>query len=143
MAFMLLYEKGVRRFYVGGALGVDMWAGEQLLNLKEQPGYEEIEIMIVLPFEGHDGGWDERSRKRMRILKQRCTECLVIGKNNSQKNYIKRNCFMVDHSDYMVAVYDNERSLESGTMQAVDYAEQRGLYIVLIHPDTADVIQLI
>ena len=25
--FVLLYEKGVRRFYVGGALGVDMWAG--------------------------------------------------------------------------------------------------------------------
>ena len=34
--FALLYEKGVRRFYVGGSLGVDMWAGEQVLTLKEQ-----------------------------------------------------------------------------------------------------------
>ena len=32
-------EKEVRRFYVGGALGVDMWAAEQILRLKEQPGY--------------------------------------------------------------------------------------------------------
>lgn len=24
--FLLLYEQGVRSFYVGGALGVDMWA---------------------------------------------------------------------------------------------------------------------
>lgn len=140
--FALLYEKGVQRFYLGGALGVDMWAGEQLLKLKEQLGYEDMEIVIVLPFEEHDAGWDERSRKRMMILKQRCTECLVIGKENNQKNYIRRNCYMVDHSDYMVAVYDNERNAESGAMQTVDYAEKKGISIVLIHPDTAKVDSL-
>ena len=47
-----LYEQGVRRFYVGGALGVDMWAGEILLQLKEQPEYNDIELFIALPFEG-------------------------------------------------------------------------------------------
>ena len=31
-------EESVRRFYVGGALGVDMWAAEEILRLKEQPG---------------------------------------------------------------------------------------------------------
>lgn len=137
--FALLYEKGVCRFYVGGALGVDMWAGEQLLKLKEQPGYEEIELMIVLPFEGYDARWDEWSRKRMRILRQKCTECLVVGKKNSQENYIKRNCYMVDNSDYLIAVYDNERSIKSGAMQFVDYAEKKGLSIVLIHPDTGKI----
>lgn len=96
----------------------------------------------MLPFEEHDAGWDERSRKRMMILKQRCTECLVIGKENNQKNYIRRNCYMVDHSDYMVAVYDNERNAESGAMQTVDYAEKKGISIVLIHPDTAKVDSL-
>lgn len=34
-----LYEQGFRQFWVGGALGVDMWAGEILLRLKEQPEY--------------------------------------------------------------------------------------------------------
>ena len=33
-------EQEVSCFYVGGALGVDMWAAEQILRLKEQPGYE-------------------------------------------------------------------------------------------------------
>lgn len=62
--FVLLYEQGVRQFWVGGALGVDMWAGEILLRLKEQPEYSEIKLMVALPFEGHDAGWDERSKKR-------------------------------------------------------------------------------
>ena len=34
--FDLLYQQGVREFYVGGALGVDMWAAEILLRMKEQ-----------------------------------------------------------------------------------------------------------
>lgn len=47
-------EEGIFRFYVGGTLGVDMWAAEQLLYLKEQPGYQDIELIVALPFEGHE-----------------------------------------------------------------------------------------
>ena len=32
-------EEGIFRFYVGGTLGVDMWAAEQLLYLKEHIHY--------------------------------------------------------------------------------------------------------
>ena len=39
---------------------------------------------------------------------------------------------MVDHADFLVAVYDNERNLRSGTMQTVHYAEKKGLAITLI-----------
>lgn len=130
-------EKEVRRFYVGGALGVDLWAGELILRLKEQPGYEDIELVVVLPFEGHDAKWDERSKRRMDFLLRMCSDCVVIGKEDCRESYIKRNCYMVDHADYLVAVYDNERNLRSGTMQTVRYAEEQGRTIRYIHPDTA------
>ena len=49
--FKMLHDKeSVGTFFVGGALGVDMWAGEELLTLKEKVGYEDIEIIVVLPF---------------------------------------------------------------------------------------------
>ena len=51
--FMELYRRGVRRYYVGGALGVDLWAGEILLCLKEQPEYSDIKLVVALPFEGN------------------------------------------------------------------------------------------
>ena len=48
--FRILHdEKFVRTFFVGGALGVDMWAGEQLLTLRAQTGYEDIKIIVVIP----------------------------------------------------------------------------------------------
>ena len=45
-------EEGIFRFYVGGALGVDMWAAEQLLYLKEQPGYRDSWLGELCPRNG-------------------------------------------------------------------------------------------
>ena len=64
--FRILHdEKFVRTFFVGGALGVDMWAGEQLLTLRAQTGYEDIKIVVVIPFIGYDSKWPEHSRQRL------------------------------------------------------------------------------
>lgn len=136
--FKKLYdEQGVRRYYVGGTLGVDMWAGELILRLKEQPGYGNIELVVVPPFEGHDAKWDERSKRRMDFLRRMCSDYVVIGTEDCRESYIKRNGYMVDHADYLVAVYDNERNLRTGTMQCVRYAEKERKKIIYIHPDTA------
>lgn len=138
--FQKLYdEESVRRFYVGGALGVDMWAAEEILRLKEQPGYGDIELIVALPFVGHDAKWDQRSKSRMEFILQHCSRKEVIGNENCRESYIKRNCYMVDQANYLVAVYDDERNLRSGTMQCVRYARKKQITVILIHPDTAHV----
>ncbi|WP_251317844.1 SLOG family protein [Flintibacter muris] len=136
-----LYEKGVRRFYDGGALGVDLWSGELLLELKEQPEYSDIELILVLPFAGHDRDWDPKSRRRLSVLRQHSTEVVIAGtaEHDSVTNYRLRNQYLVDHADCLLAVYDNDRNLRSGTMQTVNYARRKGLSITLIHPDSAAV----
>lgn len=141
---VLLYEKGVRRFYVGGALGVDQWAGEILLRLKEQPEYGDIELVVALPFEDHDADWDARSRSRLRFLMDHSAETVTVGTpaESAAICYKKRNYYMVDHTDCLLAVYDNNRSIRSGTGMTVNYAKKKGLPIVLIHPDTDEVSTL-
>ena len=139
--FVLFYEQGVRRFYVGGALGVDLWSGELLLELKEQPEYSDIELVLVLPFDGHNRDWDPKSRHRLSVLRQHSTEVIIAGtaENNSVTNYKLRNQYMVDHANCLLAVYDNDRNLRSGTMQTVNHARRKHLPITLIHPDSAAV----
>jgi len=134
---VLLYEKGVRRFYVGGTLGVDMWAGEIILRLKEQPEYSEIELVVVLPFPGHEAEWDIRSRERLAFLIRHSAECVTVGQVADSESYYQRNRYMVDHVDCLLAVYDNDRNICGGTGQTVRYAEHKKMPIILIHPDTA------
>ena len=66
--FMELYRRGVCRYYVGGALGVDLWAGEILLEMRWQEECPELKIVLVYPFPGHDERWDPNSRERLHRL---------------------------------------------------------------------------
>ena len=128
-------EKEVRCFCV------DMWAAEQILRLKEQPGYEDIELVVALPFFGHDAKWDQRSKRRMEFILQHCSRKEVIGNEDCRESYVKRNCYMVDQANYLVAVYNDGRNMRSGTMQCVRYARKKQIPVILIHPDTAMVVE--
>lgn len=140
--FDLLYQQGVREFYVGGALGVDMWAAEILLRMKEQSAYSDLLLHMVLPFAGHDANWDERSRERLRFIMRHCADTVVIGIPGQLPLacYKLRNQYLVDHADCLLAVYDSDRSIRSGTGQTVHYAQRQGLHpIILVHPETGNI----
>lgn len=137
--FISLYDKGVRRFLIGGSLGVDIWSGEILLELKQQPEYSNIELVLVLPHPGHDARWDRRSKARLAFLLAHCAEHMTAGTQADAESYYKRNHYIVDHADYLLAVYDNDRTVRNETGQVVHYAEKKGKSIILIHPDTGTV----
>ena len=89
---------------IGGAIGVNLWAGELLLKLKEEPGYEDLELAVILPFPGHDAKWDVRSRKRLEYLIRHSVEHLTVGTEDCRESYISQNRYLVDHAQYLVAV---------------------------------------
>ena len=130
---MELYKRGIRRFLVGGALGVDMWSGEILLKLKLEPEYKDIELVVVLPYPGHDERWDERSRKRLAFLIKHSTEHLTVGQKAWRESFLQRNRYLVDHADCLLAVCDNNCQLRSGTMQTVNYASKIKIPVIFIH----------
>lgn len=134
--FASLYEQGVRRFMIGGSLGVDIWSGEILLKMKEQPAHGDIELIAALPHPNHDARWDQRSKTRLAFLLSHSAKCVTVGAQADAESYYKRNRYLVDHSDCLLAVYDNDRTIRSGTGQTVQYAEKLGKPIILIHPDT-------
>lgn len=113
-------------------------AGEILLRLKEQPEYGDIELVVVLPFENHDAEWDARSKSRLKFLINYSADTVTVGTTAEPAAvcYKRRNYYMVDHADCLLAVYDNDRSIRSGTGMTVNYAKKKDLPITLIHQDT-------
>lgn len=135
--FILLYEQGISHFWVGGAEGVDMWSGEVLLQMKETQYYHDVELHLALPGPKHDSKWGKPNRERMTALIEHSSETVMVGTGLTAGDYRKRNQYIVDHANILLAVYDNNRSIRSGTGMTVNYARKKGLPIILIHPDTA------
>ncbi len=134
----LLYQQGIRWFYIGAGLGVDLWAGEILLRMKEQEAYQDLEIVVVLPFEGHDRNWDSHSRERLSFLKRHSARTVVLGTSaTKQVAYDCAAVYIAERADCLLAVYDGVQSGKGTVGTAVYRGEQRNIPIIRIHPDTA------
>lgn len=133
------YENGVRTFWVGGAIGVDTWAAEAILQMKQQPEYADLQLYVAVPFPGQDDAFDPKQKRRYRAILAGCDKSITVCPAYAPGAYQKRNAYMVAHCDCVLAVYDSEKALRSGTGQTANMAIKKGLPVTLIHPDTLEV----
>ncbi|MEG0090824.1 MAG: SLOG family protein [Oscillospiraceae bacterium] len=130
-------ENNVRQFWVGGAIGVDCWAGEIILELKKQSAYRDMGLFVALPFPSWDEKFDLKEKARWRDILKGCTDSVTVCESYSVNAYQRRNYYMVDRSQYGIAVYDNDKTVRSGTGMTVNYAQKKAAKLSFIHPDTA------
>ena len=124
-----LAERGASQFYTGMALGVDTWAAEAVLRLKEQ--YSGITLTALLPCRGQESKWSAPDQERYHSILSRCDKVICIGEEYSDGCMQRRNRALVDICDILVAVYDGKRG---GTHSTVEYAKKIGRKTVIIPP---------
>lgn len=127
-----LIKKGVYKFYTGCALGVDLWAGEAVLSLKQT--YPDIELHSIIPFKGQEANWAEKQKVRYYNLLNKSDNIKVLNECYRKDCFLDRNRYLVDHADILLAVYDRDPK-SSGTGYTVNYASAIGKTIILIDPD--------
>lgn len=130
-------EKGIRRFWVGGAVGVDCWAAEIILGLCKQDAYRDMELCVALPFPEYNEKYDAKQKARWRDILRGCTDSVVVCPAFQPDAYKKRNYYMADCCSCGIAIYDNDRAIRSGTGMTVNYAQRKSVKLTFIHPDTA------
>ena len=64
---------------------------------------------------------------------QWCGKDVSLSLEAVSYTHLKRNYYMVDHAEYIIGVFDNQKKLRSGTAQTVNYALHQGKVITLIH----------
>ena len=133
------YNQGVRTFWIGGSIGVDTWSGEIIADLKKQKEYEDMRLCVALPFPDFKERYDAKQQTRLRDILRACDKQIIVSEAESKDAYRFRNEYMVNQSDCVLAVYNNDRAIRSGTGMTVNYAHKKGIPIILIHPDTGAV----
>lgn len=118
-------DMGYRVFITGMAKGVDIWAGELLLEFKNI--YPDIHIICALPYPTFYKG---RSRAEQ-LLYQKIIDCATLVHMSypsySPLSYQSRNMWMVDNSSLVIAIFTGE---SGGTRNTINYAQAQGCKIM-------------
>ena len=134
----LIEAENVTHFITGMALGIDLYAAEIVLDLKAR--YPNITLESAIPCETLAVKWSMAQRERYYDIAARCDKETMLQSRYSPDCMDKRNRYMVDHADFIIAVWDGR---PSGTGKTVTYARGRnGKSIIVIDPVTLAVERL-
>ena len=118
---------GYTHFIAGGASGVDTWAAEIVLELKRR-GKKPLTLEIAVPFAGYNR-LPGRGAERQRKIDRAADRITVVSRMRSVLAYYERNRYMVDQSQRLIAVFDEEAGIRGGTFQTLKYARKKGIEI--------------
>lgn len=121
-----LIAKGCTHFIAGNALGIDTWASEIVLEKKKTN--PNLILEIAQPYEGHNA----RRKEIKTILEKADLVHPVSTKERRNDAYLDRNKYMVDKSDFVVAIFDDSDPHTGGTWHTLDYAMRKGKIVIKI-----------
>lgn len=125
-------QNNISHFISGTALGIDMFAAEIILELKQHYTHVTLEAVIPHRFQHHK--WSTEYRNRYQNILDQCDEVTIIQQGYTPNCFFKRNRYMVDNATHLLAV--TQASNPSGSTQhTVEYAEQKRLSISIIDID--------
>ena len=126
--------QGVSHFISGMARGADLYFAEEVLKLREK--YPDITLECARPCESQAEHWPETEQLRYRAILDRCDIETLVQYHYDRGCMMRRNRYMVDHSNWLIAVYDGVPN--GGTAQTLVYALRRGLHTHIIPVEEGD-----
>ena len=127
-----LISEGFAHFISGGALGMDMFAAEAVVDLKEM--YPWIILEMVSPFDAQADRWNDEYRMRHDQLFTSADIVTATGHEYTKACMFRRNRYLVENADLLLAAYDGQ---PGGTAMTVQYAIDVGIQVELLPPTCA------
>ena len=110
----------------GMALGVDTWFAEICIKLN-------IPFVAAIPFVGQEKIWNEQQQRKYHELLMEAHETIVVAEGEyAAYKMQKRNKWMVDNCDLLLAVFDGT---SGGTANCINYAKTIERSFVIINPE--------
>jgi uncharacterized phage-like protein YoqJ len=123
-------NRKVDTFITGMALGIDIWAARLVLSLRKE--YPKLRLIAAVPCYKQESKWPKTSQEEWQMIINQCDEVHYIHDGDYTPWCMqKRNEWMVDNSDYVIAVHDGSKG---GTMNCIKYAEKKNKSITKMKP---------
>lgn len=115
----LAIADGFTHFLSGFAEGADLLFAEIVAEFCEKGA--DIRLEAAIPYRGRL----HRLEKTHRKLLESCDEITVISEDYTKNVFAKRNQYMVERSERVLAVYDGRQT--GGTAATIRMAEKKGV----------------
>ena len=125
-----LADRGVTDWFSGMALGVDLWAAEIVLAMREKN--PALTLHCLLPYEGQADRWSASVRERYHAILKQAGSVTYVSREYYDGCLIDRNHRLVEAAGLLLAVFNGVR--RSGTGATVNYAQKLGREIIIIDP---------
>ena len=122
-----LIESGYNYFISGGALGVEQDFAEAVLRAKQV--HAGIELEIAVPCRTQADRWSETERLRYLSILEHADRVEILSEQYTRYCMLKRNEYMVDKSDLVLAYWNGEES--GGTWYTMNYAKKKGKALIV------------
>lgn len=124
----LIDNHGITHFLSGMADGVDRWAADIILDLKQ--AYPDITLECAVPYILQYNEWTEWNKPHYHEIMKRADKVTYVQDEFSDDCFIKRDHYMVDQSSVVIAVWSG---VKSGTGDTVAYANECGIEVKFIN----------
>ncbi len=123
-------EDDFTTFITGMARGIDIWAAEEVLDLRRTSPSIRLVCAVPYPTFGNSRGKYEKEQYNRILSMADYTE--IIAPTYSSSCFQKRNIWMVDRSSRVIAAFNGSKG---GTKNTVDYALSKGVEVINILPE--------
>lgn len=122
-----LYTAGVKTFHAGGALGFDMFAAAQIVDLRRS--HPDMRLVLNLPFHNQTDRWRSDAKRFYTFFLEQADEVQyayegeITDAGNARKYLLLRDRLMVQAAHYGIAYFSGARG---GTSYTMAFAEKNG-----------------
>ena len=134
-AILSSIAEGYDTFISGMALGVDLWAAQEILAHK-QSGYD-IHLVCAVPFPGVEKNRDSVHQEVFSKILEASDAVRYVCPKYKPWCFSARDKWMVEHASKVIAVSNGTKG---GTEATIQYAKELGRQVVLID-DSEDLIK--
>ena len=129
----MLIEHNAKRAISGMALGVDTIFAMVALKLRDDNIIPDLQLECAIPCANHSSKWRVESIQMYNNILERADKITHVNTQPFSADLMqKRNEYMVDNCDVLIAVWDGEP--KGGTANCVQYAREKGVHVKIINP---------
>ena len=132
----MIIQWDVRHFICAMDRGVNTWAAEIVLEMKES---YPVTLECAISHEEQASQWEENDRERYFYIIQRADDETMMQTRYTTDCAVKCNRYMIDHSNYAIATVLDPLDC---TDDALQYAKEKRAKIVLLEPKVSQLVVL-